>query len=369
MQSLRLFCDVLTCRSFSQAAQRHGITQSAASQRVGQLEKRLGVTLIDRSVRPLRPTPEGELFLEEAKVLIERYDRLERKVSVMRRNPGAGAGAEQVSGEVIVDAIYSAGIDLLNNVRDAVEQRWPAVHVTLDYKRPDEVYAAVRNQRCHLGIVSYPQRWREVEMIPLWSEPMALVCSPSHELAGASRVYAGDMGRWPMATFEEDLPVGRAIRRYLRAHGVKPNVENVFDNIDTIKSAVAVTDEIALLPRRTVRREVQSGALKLVPIDPPLSRPMGLIFRAKQRSRVRGANGVAAEVAAPAGEAPSRGEASAEQNNGNGNGNGQTATYGFAPAVQAVVDYLVHYTGADIEPASRSTSTGSHAPHLVGEHA
>jgi hypothetical protein len=198
---------------------------------------------------------------------------------------------------------------------------------------------------------------------------MALVCSPSHELAGASRVYAGDMGRWPMATFEEDLPVGRAIRRYLRAHGVKPNVENVFDNIDTIKSAVAVTDEIALLPRRTVRREVQSGALKLVPIDPPLSRPMGLIFRAKQRSRVRGANGVAAEVAAPAGEAPSRGGVSAAQNNGNGNGNGQTATYGFAPAVQAVVDYLVHYTGADIEPASRSTSTGSHAPHLVGGHA
>ncbi|MCC7205272.1 MAG: LysR family transcriptional regulator, partial [Phycisphaeraceae bacterium] len=65
MQSLRLFCDVAGHRSFSLAAKKHGITQSAVSQRVGQLEKRLGVTLLDRSVRPLALTPAGELFLRE----------------------------------------------------------------------------------------------------------------------------------------------------------------------------------------------------------------------------------------------------------------------------------------------------------------
>ena len=67
MQTLRLFCDVAACRSVSQAAARHGITQSAASQRVSQFEKRLGVTLIDRSVRPLDLTAAGELMLREGR--------------------------------------------------------------------------------------------------------------------------------------------------------------------------------------------------------------------------------------------------------------------------------------------------------------
>src|ERR1043165_3129716 len=103
MQALRLFVEVARHQSFSRAADEFGITQSAVSQRISQLEKKLGVTLIDRSVRPLALTPAGEAFYHEGRELVEQYDALERRVSRLR---------PRVEGPVNVDAIYSAGIDL-----------------------------------------------------------------------------------------------------------------------------------------------------------------------------------------------------------------------------------------------------------------
>ena len=76
---LKIFCDVVDHGSFSHAAEDNGISQSNASQVVHQLEERLGVQLIDRSTRPFVLTPEGHKFHDGARVIVQRYDDLERK--------------------------------------------------------------------------------------------------------------------------------------------------------------------------------------------------------------------------------------------------------------------------------------------------
>ena len=74
-EALQVFCDIVRCRSFSQAAatQQPPLTQSAVSQIVHQLEKRLGVQLINRSTRPLQLTPLGQAYYQGCKELVERY--------------------------------------------------------------------------------------------------------------------------------------------------------------------------------------------------------------------------------------------------------------------------------------------------------
>lgn len=64
LDSLKIFCDVVRQRSFSRGAAMNGVTQSAASQAVSQLEKHLGVKLIDRSKRPLSPTSAGRIYMD-----------------------------------------------------------------------------------------------------------------------------------------------------------------------------------------------------------------------------------------------------------------------------------------------------------------
>lgn len=278
MQTLRLFIDVVRCHSFSQAATLHGISQSAASQRMHQLEKQLGVTLIDRSQRPLQLTAEGERFFIGCEDILDRYDRLENSV---RKE------SQQHAGTVRVAAIYSAGIELLHNVRERYRQEHPQIELELTYEHPETIYQMLRDNEVDLGIVSCPEHWKNTSVIHLRDEAMALVCTPNHELAVQAAVEPGDLAKWPMVFPETDLPIGRRIRQYFRDHKVAPCVVESFDNLDTIRSAVVATGHLAILPRRVVSRELEAGTLTCVALNPTLTRPVGIIYKkraGKQRA-------------------------------------------------------------------------------------
>jgi len=242
MQTLRLFSDVARCQSFSQAAGMHGITQSAASQRIGHLEKRLGVTLLDRSVRPLELTEAGTATY-------------------------APSSDQHPAGDVRVAAIYSSGIDLLSRVRRRFEKEQPKVSVRIEYEYPDTVYDAVVNGRADVGILSYPERFRKVGVIPLRDEPMAVVCPPGHALAELDSVTPELLTGHERVAFSNDLPIGRRISAYLKENNGAPTTKYVFDNLDTIKGAVAAMGRFAILPARTgiiYRR----GARQSAPLSP-----------------------------------------------------------------------------------------------------
>ena len=75
LDTLRLYCDTVRLRSFSRAAAARGVTQSAASQAIRQLEGQLDVALLDRSRRPLAPTEEGRAFFEACRHLLQGFDK------------------------------------------------------------------------------------------------------------------------------------------------------------------------------------------------------------------------------------------------------------------------------------------------------
>ncbi|MEM8736994.1 MAG: LysR family transcriptional regulator [Planctomycetota bacterium] len=275
MQTLRLFADIARCHSFSQAAEFHGISQSAASQRLNQLEKKLGVQLIDRSVRPLELTEPGKLFLLGIDDVLRRYDRLERRVA---------AAAAPAVGQVRVSAIYSSGIDLLQQIAEEFKAEAPHLDLQIDYDKPDAVYDAVVHGRADVGMLSYPDRFKKIAVVALRDEEMAVVCPPGHALAGRTSVQVKHLAGHEMVGFDPDLPVGRRILAYFKEHGLTPRTALSFDNLDTIKSATAATGRFAILPRRTVGREVNAGTLTAANLTPRLTRPMGLIYRKPARA-------------------------------------------------------------------------------------
>jgi DNA-binding transcriptional LysR family regulator len=75
LRQIRYFVAVATERNFGRAAEQLRIAQSGLSQQVMALERSLGVKLLDRTIRPIRLTPEGEVLLEEARLMLELADR------------------------------------------------------------------------------------------------------------------------------------------------------------------------------------------------------------------------------------------------------------------------------------------------------
>jgi DNA-binding transcriptional LysR family regulator len=106
---------------------------------------------------------------------------------------------------------------------------------------------------------------------------MGVVCRSDHRLATRRKLRARDLERWSLVGFDPTLPVARDIRRYLRANGLEPRPGAVVDNVDTMKMLVAETQQIAILPLRTVQKEVEGGVLHAIELEPPLARPMAII--------------------------------------------------------------------------------------------
>ncbi|MCG8586050.1 MAG: LysR family transcriptional regulator [Pirellulales bacterium] len=271
LRSLKVFCDVVARRSFSRAADENGISQSAASQVVHQLEDRMSVKLIDRSKRPFVLTPEGEAYYGGCRKLVERYLALEDRVRTMHND---------VAGRVSVASIYSVGLHHMNCFIQEFMGQHPKANVRLEYQHPRRVLELVEHDQVDLGLVSYPKSSRTLDAIQWRSEPMALIVAPDHPLATCESVNLAQLDGEKMVGFDSDLTIRREIDRVLADSHVDVGVVMEFDNIETIKRAIEINTGIGLLPAPTVVREVSSGTLVSVPLaGEPLKRPLGIVYR------------------------------------------------------------------------------------------
>ncbi|MDA1048897.1 MAG: LysR family transcriptional regulator [Planctomycetota bacterium] len=271
LKSLKIFCDVVGRRSFSRAADENGISQSGASQMVLHLEEDLGVKLIDRSKRPFVLTPEGQVYYDGCRRLVQKFNALEEEVKTLH---------EEVAGRVSVASIYSVGLSHMSRfVQDFMRQH-PKANVRLQYQHPDRVYELVRNDGVDLGLVSYPRDSRTVRAIPWRDEPMVFVCAPEHPLADHSAIALQQLDGEAFIGFDDNLRIRLEVDKALASHGVSVRHVMDFDNTETIKRAIEINAGVSLLPEPTVAREVAAGTLVTRPLgDTKLVRPLGIICR------------------------------------------------------------------------------------------
>jgi LysR family transcriptional regulator, transcriptional activator of the cysJI operon len=274
-ESLKLFRDIAQTRSFSRGAALNGVSQSAASQHVQDLEKTLGTELLDRSTRPLVVTPAGKLYEDFCRDVLRRKEEFEAALDRLK---------QEVEGTVRVASIYSIGLSEMAQIEREFSHRRPQAQLEVEYLRPEKVYAAVLAGEADLGLVSYPEASREINVIPWRQEEMVLAASPYHPLAQLARVVPEDLNGVEFIGFDEDLPIHREVDRFLRERGVQVAETLHFDNLQMIKEAVAHREGVSILPARILRDEVMQGRLAAIPIAASeLYRPLGIIHRKKKR--------------------------------------------------------------------------------------
>jgi DNA-binding transcriptional LysR family regulator len=271
LRFLKIFCDIVDMRSFSRAAKANNVSQSNASQIVHQLEERMGVQLIDRSTRPFVVTPEGNRFHEGARVIVQRYDDLEREVRSLH---------EAVAARLTVASIYSVGLAHMSGCLREFLAAHPKADVRLEYLHPHRVYETVDNGQADIGLVSYPEESPSLATIPWRTEAMVVVGYPQHPLARRRSVSLESLRGEPFVAFQAGLKIREEIDRALAVAKVRPKVALEFDNIETIKRAVEIGSGISLLPEPTISREIESGSLVQLRLEgEPLARPLGIIHR------------------------------------------------------------------------------------------
>jgi DNA-binding transcriptional LysR family regulator len=271
----KLFRDIVQSRSVSRGAALNRISQSAASPHIQELERRLDLALLDRSVRPLEVTPAGKLYFDLCRDVLRREEQFHSACALHKK---------EVDGSVRVISIYSIGICEMTHLRAEFERRFPDAALNVEYARPDRVYEAVLQDDADLGLVSYPESSRDLTVIPWRDETMVLAASPAHPLAANTSITPKDLDGQNYIAFDDDLSIRRRIDRFLRDAGVEVHVAMQFDNIQMIKEAVALGSGVSILPERTMLAEIEQRRLIAIPMAAPgLVRPVGIVHRRRKK--------------------------------------------------------------------------------------
>lgn len=276
---LLLYRDIVQSRSISRGAAMNGVTQSAASQALQELERQLDVRLLDRSRRPLEVLAPGRLFYDFARDVLRRQQDFTTSLEELKGTAG---------GMVRIAAIYSVGISEMSKLEKEFYRRLPSAQLEVNYLRPEKVYQAVAEERVDIGLVSYPEPTREITALPWREETMVVACSPNHPFANRESMNTEELEGAEFIGFDEDLPISRDIERFLREHGVHVRCSSRFDNIQSMKEALRLGSCVSILPEPMLHSEVQEHRLCAIRLDDLLIRPLGIIHR-RRRSFPRAA--------------------------------------------------------------------------------
>ena len=269
-ESLRVFCDLSETKSFTKAAQRNHVTQSAVSQTLSALERQFRSQLIERSKRNFRLTVEGEVLYDYSKKILQSYEAFHSRLQSLRGI---------ISGNIHLATVYSIGLyEVPAYVRRFLKD-YPGVNVQVEYRRANHVYQDVLGNVADLGLVAFPKPQTGLETMVFRHDLLVLACAPQHPLAKLKVVKLKALGGQKMVGFEPDIPTRRAVDKILQDQGVRVEYVAQFDNVETVKRAVEIGAGAAILPEETIRAEVANQTLAAVRLDDDYFRPLAAIYK------------------------------------------------------------------------------------------
>ena len=304
LELIRRFLVVAEELNFTRAAARLGIAQPPLSAAIGNLERKLGVTLLERTSRRVTLTPAGVVLLEQGRIAVE----------------GVGAAVERARRQgtqarrLTVAVKPGAGTDLLKKImqRCALDPGIPEVHLLFGH--PGGPGDAVRGGAADVAILRAPFDQRGLDTEVLLTEPRVAVLPAGHRLAGRPELRRANLAGEPMPRWAgpadpaaeaywtgADIPVPARNRH---DHDSEPPRGPEINDISQLLDAVRLGNAVAYVPV-SLADQHRSADLAFVPVSDLSSSEVVAAWPDTSRSRavagfVRAAVEVAASHAAPA---------------------------------------------------------------------
>ena len=257
LRAMRIFLAVHEAQNMTVAARDQALTQSAVSQTISRIERSLGVLLIDRSVRPMQPTPAGDLFAERARALVSAANTAMMDV----RSLGTSTRPSVRLG--LIDSIAGTiGAPLIRAIRSDVREVsvWAGISPNL---RQD-----LARGRLDLVVTSDPTMGADTKKSRLLREPFIAVVPKSFKVADGAispmRLSAG----LPLVRYSVRSVIGDEIERELVRRGEVPPRVFEFDGTDGVFAMVAaglgwaITTPVCLAHGRQFGRDVKALAIE-----------------------------------------------------------------------------------------------------------
>jgi DNA-binding transcriptional LysR family regulator len=248
VQRLKLLREVAARGSFSGAAEALSYTQSAVSQAVARLEAEMGVPLIERDRRGVRPTAAGTALVEHAEGILSRLEAAEADVAAI-------AGVR--GGRLRMASFPTAGATLMPVAIATFRAAHPEVELSLAEGEPEEIVPRLRSGEFDLALVyefgGISERLAAgMRRFELLEDPIRVALPVGHRLAERETVRLEDLGEESWVQTSAPTPYARYVIRSCHAAGFEPRVSFESDDFHTVQGLVAAGVGVALIPQLAV---------------------------------------------------------------------------------------------------------------------
>jgi DNA-binding transcriptional LysR family regulator len=254
-RQLAAFCAVVERKSFSQAAERLGVTQPAVSLQIRSLEERLGQQLLDRSGRRVEPTEAGRRLYRGAQRLLSQERQLLEDV--------AGEAEGPLRGQLAMGASTGPGGTVVPVLLCEFAEANPEITVELTIFDTQTIVDLVARRELELGVVGATPRNRSVAYEPFFRDEVVLVCPPRHRFAG-KRITLDDLRAERLIVMQEGAGVRQVIEDELRKAGTRLRDLDIRLELglqESVKSAVEAGHGVTFISRTAVEPELAAGTL------------------------------------------------------------------------------------------------------------
>lgn len=250
IRQLEVFCAVVECGSFSQAAEVLFLTQPTVTAHVKSLERSLGKRLLDRFGRKVVPTPQGELLYRYARQILSL--RQEAMVSLSGQVPYGGLkiAASTLPGEYVLPRAIK---ELLSS--------WPELKVEVRVTDSQTAIGLVERLEVDIGVVGSRKATERLSFTPVFKDHVLLVVRGDHPFAGRT-VSWQQLLKEGIITREPGSGTRKAFEDALRQKGINPSGLRVLAELGSttaVKEAVKVGMGIGLISSLAVREELGSS--------------------------------------------------------------------------------------------------------------
>ncbi|WP_055696989.1 LysR family transcriptional regulator [Streptomyces silaceus] len=241
LQQMRYVLAVAETASFTRAAERCHVVQSALSHQVARLEKELGARLFERTSRRVRLTTAGEAFLPAARQSLEAAERARAEVA---------AATGEIRGKLVVGSIPTvAAVDLPAVLRD-YRRRYPQVRISLRTGSSERLIEQVRDGGLDAAFLGVPPGFRAqgVHDHQLAHGRHVAVVAPGHPLADRAEVDLSDLADEVFVDFADGSAARAQSDEAFAAAGLRREVAFEVSGVELMARMVRTGLGIALLP-------------------------------------------------------------------------------------------------------------------------
>lgn len=237
IKSLNYFIEVAKEKSFTNASKNLFVCQSALSKAIKTFENELDITLIDRTSKHFKLTPEGQLLYENGvialKVINEQLEMLLDSVSIEKGKIKVG----------VISTIYFTSI--IKSFKD----NFHSINLQIIEAGANTVKDKVHNGEIDIGVVILPFSSDEFNITPIFSADVVVVANKSHPFASREEVSLLEIKDEPLISLNETYMLYDRIKIRCNEAGFEPNIICTSSQWDFIAEMVALNQGISILPK------------------------------------------------------------------------------------------------------------------------